>query len=253
MTTQPTQPTAKKASYTEMQLLLVLLVTFNIGLSLARIGYSQRLTFVFLIWNLFLALLPYGIARIVRRLQEEGHTRWVIGLYGLISVLFLPNAPYLLTDLFHLSWAGNSAPLWLDTLLLLSYIGTGMVLFYRTLFILLQVLARYARPVWVQGSAVVLIYLTSFGMYLGRYLRFNSWDLLADPMTLVWVIFERLAAPAAHPRTWGVTLGYGTLLLLGYIGVKLWERYWQRNYGTITSSSIWTPPTALFDPTTGGV
>lgn len=214
--------------YSAMRITLALLIAFNLSLSFIRIGYSQRLTFIFLIWNLFLALMPYVFARLTRRFQEEGYPIWVLVLSGATSVLFLPNAPYLLTDLFHLNWAGQSAPLWLDTLLLLSYAATGLLLFYRSLFLLLQLFLAVTKPIWQHVGAVVLIYLTSFGMYLGRYLRFNSWDLWADPWSLVEAILERLWMPAAHPRTWGVTLGYGTLLLIGYIGIYSWTRYWQR-------------------------
>lgn len=216
--------------YSEMRLILLLLVGFNLSLSFIRIGYSQRLTFVFLIWNLFLALVPYALARLTRRLQAEGYPVWFVVLGGLGSVLFLPNAPYLLTDLFHLNWAGQSAPLWLDTLLLLSYATTGLLLFYRSLFLLLSLFAPYWKTIWTHLGAGVLIYLTSFGIYLGRYLRFNSWDLWADPWVLLEAIVERFWMPAMHMRTWGVTLGYGTLLLIGYIGIHCWGCYWRRHY-----------------------
>lgn len=226
--------------YSEMRVTLALLIGFNLSLSFIRIGYSQRLTFIFLIWNLFLALMPYALARLTRRLQEEGYSVWGVALIGGASILFLPNAPYLLTDLFHLNWAGHSAPLWLDTLLLLSYAVTGLLLFYRSLFLLLQLVFTSVQEIWRHIGAVVLIYLTSFGMYLGRYLRFNSWDLWADPWSLVEAIFERLYMPTEHPRTWGVTLGYGTLLLIGYIGVCTWVRYWQRHYDGHQTATIRT-------------
>lgn len=216
--------------YSEMRLVLLLLIGFDLSLSFIRIGYSQRLTFVFLIWNLFLALIPYALARLARRLQSEGYPVWVVVIGGLGSVLFLPNAPYLLTDLFHLNWAGQSAPLWLDTLLLFSYAATGLLLFYRSLFLLLFLFASRWKTTWTHLGAGVLIYLTSFGMYLGRYLRFNSWDLWVDPWSLIGAVVERFWMPVIHTRTWGVTLGYGTLLLIGYIGIDCWGRYWRRHY-----------------------
>jgi len=217
--------------WSDMRLMVLLLVGFDLTLTFLRIGYSQRLTFAF--------------ARLTRRLHQEGWSGWLLFWMGGTSVLFLPNAPYLLTDLFHLQWAGQSAPIWLDTLLLVAYAATGLVLFYRTLFILLGIAAAYWRPFWVKMGAVGLVYLISFGIYLGRYLRFNSWDLLTDPMALFWAIGAHFWQPTAHPTAWGVTLGYGTLLLIGYIGLARWTHHSQRQYDTVTTTTIRLPEAPL--------
>jgi uncharacterized membrane protein len=70
----------------------------------------------------------------------------------------------------------------------------------------------------------VALLLSSFGIYLGRYLRFNSWDVLANPLTLFYDILHRLINPLSHPRTWGVTVVFGVFLLIGYGTVRLLGR-----------------------------
>ena len=52
----------------------------------------------------------------------------------------------------------------------------------------------------------LLLFLGSFGIYLGRYLGWNSWDILQEPFKLFYDIGDRLINPFHHPRTWGMTI-----------------------------------------------
>jgi len=65
-----------------------------------------------------------------------------------------------------------------------------------------------------------ILFLTGFGVYIGRFLRFNSWDMASNPKLLFLEIFDRIAQPTSHPRTWGFTIGFGTLLLFGFLIFK---------------------------------
>lgn len=204
-------------------IILTILVLFNFSLTALRIYHTEQLYFLFLVWNLFLALLPWVGVKTAQLLQRQGaSTLWVVAFLG-ATIAFLPNAPYLLTDLCHLRWTSYSNILWLDTLMIVAYAATGLVGFYATLFVLEEVLEHYWGKWWTALALVVVFFLNGFGVYLGRFLRFNSWDVLADPWALWSVITERLLHPMAHPRTWGVTLGYGSLFLLGFYGLKLWQ------------------------------
>ena len=69
-----------------------------------------------------------------------------------------------------------------------------------------------------------IIFLNAFGIYLGRYMRFNSWDIISNPMALFGEIVNRFVDPIHHPGTWGMTLSYGFLFIIGYFCLKLFQR-----------------------------
>ena len=130
-------------------------------------------------------------------------------------LLFLPNAPYILTDLIHLRTV-RSGPIWLDLLLLVSCAATGLAAGYcslRQIHLLFQS-HGWPRLGWV--LAVSTPFLAGFGIYLGRFLRWRSIDIWMNPMGLASDVVDRFINPFLHFRTWGVTLGFGFLFLLGY-------------------------------------
>lgn len=137
-----------------------------------------------------------------------------------IWLLFLPNAPYILTDFIHLKYR-PPVPLWYDVLMLFSCAGTGLLLGYGSVMLVQRDLARRHGPRagWIAAGAALV--LSAFGIYLGRFLRWNSWDALTDPVPLFAEIAEHLTNPFHHPRTFGVTILYGVALLLGYVALHV--------------------------------
>lgn len=109
-------------------------------------------------------------------------------------LLFLPNAPYILTDLFHLK-IRLPFPLWYDLVLLLSFALIGMIIFLKSLKDMFGVIKNYVSPVYMTIITPVVFWMISFGLYLGRYLRFNSWNVVNHPFQLmrqsVDVLFEK--------------------------------------------------------------
>lgn len=181
-----------------------------------RVTRAQNATFFFLFWNLFLAAVPFVAAEAFAR------ARWRVAawLAFVVWLLFLPNAPYIVTDFIHLR-ARPPVPLWFDVLLLISCAGTGLLLGYGSVMIVQRALARRwgTRTAWV--VAIVAILLSAFGVYLGRFVRFNSWEVFTDPMPLFADIAHRLTNPLDHPRTFAVTGLYGIAHLLGYLGLHV--------------------------------
>ncbi|HEX6159596.1 MAG TPA: DUF1361 domain-containing protein [Thermoanaerobaculia bacterium] len=185
-----------------------------------RIARSNAFYFFFLSWNLFLAAVPYGAAVVLETLdrsRRHGAMQWTAFV---IWLLFLPNAPYIITDFIHLR-PRPPIPLWYDMLLLLSSAGTGVLLGYGSMLIVQRVIARRfgKRQGWL--LAVLTMMLSAFGIYLGRFLRFNSWDAFTDPLPLFADIAQRLMNPMAHPKTFAVTLLFGMALTLGYIALHV--------------------------------
>ena len=187
------------------------------GALLALRGWrAHNAVFFFLLWNLFLAAIPFVAAEIVDR------ARWAVAQWTafVVWLLFLPNAPYILTDFIHLR-PRPPVPLWYDVLLLFSCAGTGLLLGYGSVMLVQRAIARKfgARIGWL--IATISLILSAFGIYLGRFVRFNSWEVVTDPMPLFADITHRLMNPLQHPRTFAVTILYGVALMLGYVALHV--------------------------------
>ncbi|HUR80815.1 MAG TPA: DUF1361 domain-containing protein [Thermoanaerobaculia bacterium] len=197
-------------------------LTFGLLLSWCAILLSLRgmrahnVSYYFLFWNLFLAAIPFVAA------EAYARTRWRAAgwLAFIVWLLFLPNAPYIVTDFIHLR-ARPPVPLWYDVLLLISCAGTGLLLGYGSTMIVQRATARRwgLRVGWT--AAVVALLVAAFGIYLGRFVRFNSWEVFTDPRPLFADITHRLMNPLSHPRTFAVTVLYGIAHVLGYLGLHV--------------------------------
>lgn len=153
---------------------LVGLIGLSVTLLVLRMFCAGEITHLFLIWNLFLALIPLAIASTA--LPETiplKILRW------LLIVLFLPNAPYLFTDLVHLP-EGSSSFYWLDFAMYFSFGLTGMTSFYLTCRKL-----GVEMKIPYDSVRLALYPLTALGLYLGRSGRFNSWDPVLDPTSFL--------------------------------------------------------------------
>ena len=183
-----------------------------------RIDRTGTGYYVFLLGNLFLACVPLFFSTALR-VANRLRLHWTImsGLAGL-WLLFLPNAPYILTDLLHLTRASN-APAWYDLALLLSCAGTGLLVGYLSLNDVEGIVARKFSPVVGWIFALVSLVLSGFAIYLGRFLRWNSWDVLFTP-TLVLDIAAAVLHPRDHVRPLSVTLVFGVIFALGYISLR---------------------------------
>ena len=169
----------------------------------------------FLLVNLFLACVPLFFSTMLR-VTNRLRVHWTI-MAGLAALwlLFLPNAPYILTDLLHLT-RPSDAPAWYDLALLLSCAGTGLLVGYLSLVDVQGIVAHRFTPIVGWIFALVSLVLSGFAMYLGRFLRWNSWDVLFTP-TLVLEIAGALLHPLDHMRPLAVTLVFGAIFALGYI------------------------------------
>ena len=198
-----------------------LLLAWCLTLLAFRVRVAGHFVFSFLAWNLFLAWIPLAVSGLVWRLARKGGLGlFEVGLCGL-WFLFFPNAPYLVTDLVHLS-PRPPVPLWYDLAMLLSFAAAGLAMGYLSLRDVQLVLARRWGLALSWAFAVAALFVAAFGVYLGRFQRWNSWDLLTAPRRLLADVAHHLLDP--HPRTVGMTLVFGVLLNLGYLFLVLWPR-----------------------------
>ena len=107
-------------------------------------------------------------------------------------------------------------PVWFDLALILSFAWTGLLFGLLSLWDIEKVLRNFLPPRVIPLVSVSLLFLGSFGIYLGRYLRWNSWDVLREPFGILYDISDRLVNPLDHPRTWGMTIIMGLFLNMVY-------------------------------------
>jgi uncharacterized membrane protein len=189
------------------------------ALIVARGWYAHDLKFRFLVWNLGLALVPaFAAAALVR--ADRRKLPFLAGLAAIVWLLFLPNAPYLITDLVHLK-PRPPVPYWFDILLFTSFAGAGVLSAFASFHDVQHVVAaRFGRNAsW--AVLALAAFASGFGIYLGREQRLNSWDVFTRPADLLPAITERLFAPWTEPRAMAVTLLYGAVLLFGYVAIRV--------------------------------
>ncbi|GAB2717361.1 membrane protein [Hymenobacter frigidus] len=219
-------PVAASLPFSRARLTLVFVLAASLSLSLllvaGRVLMTGRGIFLFLVWNLFLAVIPFAISTMLGTARGPLRARLLVPV-GAAWLLFFPNAPYILTDLFHLERRAG-VPLWYDLALILSCAWNGLMLAYASLADMQRLVQLRLGTGAGWAFATLALLLSSFGIYLGRYLRFNSWDVLANPLTLFFDIVNRILHPFSFPGTWGVTLVFGLFLLVGYGTVRLLGR-----------------------------
>ena len=137
---------------------------------------------------------------------------------GLVWLLFFPNAPYVLTDFIHLQGNGPS-PLWFDALMLSSFAWTALMLGFTSLLLIHAIIGRHANPGLGWVVVVCALGLASFGVYLGRFARFNSWDVVTRPHHVLFVIRQEIDSPLHDPKMVAALLVLTAFLLVGYLVV----------------------------------
>jgi len=167
--------------------------------------YSGHLTHISLIWNLFLAWIPWYFALLAdRAFQKAGRVTLAVAIYSLCWLLFFPNAPYIVTDFLHLQ-ARYPIPIWFDLFLIFSFAWAGLFLGFSSLYTMQRLVARKFGRLLGWTFTLVMLGLSSVGIYLGRFLRWNSWDVLVDPRGLASDILGRMIHPTSDLRIYAVS------------------------------------------------
>ena len=221
---------------TELDRIMTASMLFSCTLVGIRILHTGRLTFLSMIWNLFLAYIPYAISTGLTAWRKGAAERQLPGatlptgrtaslkgflraLAFIVWLLFIPNSFYILTDLYHLAdnHRNSRVPEWFDLALILSFAWNGL---------LLGVLStRQIEKLLVPRTTIpgrwLFLYpvmgLNALGVYTGRYLRYNSWDIITDPFDLLGDILGMIIHPFRHHYAWDMIFCYSILLTLIYI------------------------------------
>jgi len=205
-------------SRSDLQQVLLLSCAFSVALALFRVAYTGETMFLWLNWNLFLAFLPFAITTLLLR-----HVAWIHRTYRFLPVfvawlLLLPNSFYILTDLFHLR-NRPGMPQWYDLALILSFAWNGLLLGVASMRVMEKITAtKWNIP--EEGFVLLVMLFNALGVYIGRYLRFNSWDVLVDPFALASEMFHLFLHPLQNRFEWSMIICYTMLLSLMYAGIK---------------------------------
>jgi len=198
------------------QLSLASLIAFNFALLLFRILVTQTAFYGFLIWNLILAGIPFLISSYIFHSEKIKGKKILLVTASVVWLLLLPNAPYILTDFLHFK-KESSMPEWYDLLLLATFSLSGLVFGLMSMFDM----HKDWKDTFSNKTAWLFIFccslLSGFGIYIGRYLRYNSWDVLSNPIDLVIDLLPLLF----ELRAVGFSLGYGLFLFLFYLFFKV--------------------------------
>lgn len=197
---------------------LLAINSFGIFLVVLRLLITDQPMYFFLWWNLFLAAIPFGIALLIQRYQGIQNNKLLFLSALMVWLLFLPNAPYIITDLLHVSQSRYSY-VWYDILMILTFAISGLVFGYQSLRMVSLVVLQKAGVLVQKLFVSMVLFACGFGVYLGRYHRFNSWEIIQEPMNIIGEIAVRFMHPMEHPRTWGMTLMMGIFLHILYYAI----------------------------------
>lgn len=225
-----TDPLDRVTSYKKIALVFFVYLFLSFAgcvMVVFRAVYVKDIKYIFLIWNLFLAWIPLCLSLIMTYIYSfYGRGTWrsiVMFTIGIIWIIFYPNAPYIITDFIHLSGTkyytatvgyNVSFIVWYDFIMFSLFILTGFLLGFVSLYIMQRLIQdRYSRWLgWLFSSGT--LFLSSFGIYLGRFIRWNSWDVLLNPFSLIDSILESF-----HMHAFAFTVTFGLFLLLIYIAL----------------------------------
>ncbi len=197
-----------------------------LGLLVFRMWYSRGVHYWFLAWNLTLAWVPLVVAGLAYELsrQRRRSAHVVVVLSALVWLVFFPNAPYILTDFLHLGSMGDIIPGWYDVLMLFWFAWAGLMLGIVSLYLMQDIVQRWIGSAAGWTFVVLAAALGSLGIYAGRFLRWNSWDLLRRPGVLAGELAGRVTDPANQPRLLGFTVVFALLFLFVYVAVYIFAK-----------------------------
>jgi len=195
---------------------LVLASGFCCALVWARAWRTGSNDYGFLVWNLELAWIPFLLALAFYDSWRRRRPGVVLVLLGAAWLLFLPNAPYMVTDLVHLGRI-SGAPLWYDGAMIAAFAGTGLLLGLGSVFLIHAVVVRSLGQLLGWVALLPVLVLCSAGVVLGRFGRLNSWDAVVRPGRLGQLLVEHASDPFASRRALAATAGYAVFLVLAYV------------------------------------
>jgi uncharacterized membrane protein len=192
-----------------------------VTLALFRMTRSDTLNYRFLVWNLILAWIPLLFASLAYASAITRKPLMIVVILACAAawLAFFPNAPYILTDFQHLAVTDRYIPVWYDVILLIWFAWTGLLLGIVSLYLMQEIVTRWINVSAGWLFAILVIGLSSFGIYLGRFGRWNSWDLWQQPKAVIKDVFDVLRHPRSNLSVLGFTLIFTLFFIFIYLSI----------------------------------
>lgn len=199
---------------------IITLAILAIVLNILRIVIWGKVSFVYILWNIFLAFIPFVISFMLLYFLKEKKLNKMIFIVGFILwIIFIPNAPYIITDFIHLGEI-RSVPVLFDIFLIFSSASVGLILGFHSFFHIEQIIkTKYSSNMTSLLMGVIII-IVGFGVYLGRFLRFNSWDIFINHISLIKNVWKIFSQSTAHIEVYLYTILFSFFLYLFYTAWK---------------------------------
>ena len=192
---------------------------FSCLLVLVRVIATGYHTYLFLGWNLFLGIIPYLLSEWMLKNNSILKNRVKTWLLLLLWLLLIPNSFYIVTDLFHLE-EYNAAPKWFDLLLIFSFAWNGLIMGILSVRKIEVIIGMMIAKRFALFFIPAIMWLNAFGVYVGRYLRYNSWDVVAQPFPLFGEMIHVIIHPLQNKMEWGMITVWTFFITLVYITFK---------------------------------
>jgi len=199
---------------------IIPLTILAVVLNILRVIIWGKFSFIYILWNIFLAFIPFIISSLLlsyTKIDKFKKTIFIIGIF--FWLLFIPNAPYIITDFIHLGEI-RAVPIIFDTFLLFSSASLGLIIGFHSFFHIEQIIKVKYSPRVTSIIMGLIILLISFGIYLGRFLRFNSWDIFINHTSLIKNIWKIFTISSSRVEVFLYTLLFFFFLVLFY---KSWK------------------------------
>lgn len=196
--------------------LVLISLGFTLSLLFVRAFYTGEPAYFFYPWNLFLATVPLFFSSLLKRQATINYKS--IFYFGL-WLLFLPNAPYLVTDIFHFEHR-SPVPIWFDLMLVVSGAWNGILLCMLSLFSVEKFIRKVCNKKYVTLIMISILVACGYGIYIGRFLRFNSWDVVTDPAGLLKASTHHIHHPVQSLNVWLFTFLFAAFLSIIYFTIK---------------------------------
>lgn len=200
---------------------MIALVTVAIGLFVVGALRNRSLDYWYLPYNLFLAVIPLGLAywgRVV--IMKQGLKDWRSVLLVFLWLLFLPNSFYIVTDFIHLPETVR-VDIVQDSVMIMLYSLLGGLFGFMSLMIVRGEIGKHVSIRWLEWGVGIVLFLASFAIYLGRELRWNSWDIITNPLGLIASVGDIIIRPSAHPEAFWITGTFFSVLVAIYLVMRV--------------------------------
>jgi uncharacterized membrane protein len=181
----------------------------------ARVLYTHSFEATNLVWNLVLAWVPFVLALVVYDGARRPWGAGTLAAIGVVWLLFLPNAPYIVTDL---KWLGHyeSGTFWFDPPIVAGAALLGLVLGFVSLYLVQSVVAARLGQLAGWTFAWSALVASGVGVYLGRFERWNSWDVVTEPTRVLGQLGSAALDPLAHARPLALSVFFAVAWCMGY-------------------------------------